>query len=222
MNGNGLSAGDVLALSKDNDGIFGGDGFAGVIMLLIVAGMFGGFGGFGWGGNNAGLTESFIDNRFTARDVFNTNTDVLTSANQTQRDILENRYTNELGVQNIIASQKDCCCATNQNIASVKYDNLLNTKDLQYQLNECCCTNRYEGLQHTNDLMTTMNANTQKILDKMCQSEIDALREKVSDLKTEISNRNQSSYMLNTMGRWYSYPSTTGCTGCPNYAQNLI
>ena len=62
MNGNGgLSAGDVLALSKNNDGIFGGEGFAGIIMLLIVAGLFGGS-GFGWG-KNSGKNETLIDNR---------------------------------------------------------------------------------------------------------------------------------------------------------------
>lgn len=47
MTGNGLSAGDVLALSKDNDG-FLGDGIWGIIMLLIIAGLFSG-NGFGCG-----------------------------------------------------------------------------------------------------------------------------------------------------------------------------
>ena len=36
MNGSGLSAGDVLALTRDRDDGFLGDGIWGIIMLLII------------------------------------------------------------------------------------------------------------------------------------------------------------------------------------------
>ena len=45
----------------------------------------------------------------------------------------------------------------------------------------------------------------------------------LKDDKKEISNRDQTSAILNTMGRWHGYPSC-GCnlSGCTTYSQNLI
>lgn len=187
MTGSGLSAGDVLALSRDNDGFFGGEGIWGIIMLLIIAGLFSG-NGFGWGNRDSGLTEEYIANQFTQRDLYNNNTNILDTKYALGTEILNNRYTNELGVQNIIASQKDCCCTTNRNIDSVRYDNLLNAKDMQYQLNECCCTLRAEGL-----------ANTQKILDKMCENEINQLRTDLQSAQLQISQLSQTANITNTL-----------------------
>lgn len=98
-----------------------------IVALLIIAGIFGnGFGGFG--GNNAGLTEEFLDNRLMARDTFNVNTNLLDTkyalgteimenrfncsqnACNTQKEILQSRYDNALGNQTILANQAQCCC----------------------------------------------------------------------------------------------------------------
>ena len=97
-----------------------------IVALLIIAGIFGnGFGGFG--GNNAGLTEEFLDNRLMARDTFNVNTNLLDTkyalgteimenrfncsqnACNTQKEILQSRYDNALGNQTILANQAQCC-----------------------------------------------------------------------------------------------------------------
>lgn len=127
MTGNGLSAGDVLALSKDNDG-FLGDGIWGIIMLLIIAGLFSG-NGFGWGNRDKGITEEYIANQFTQRDLYNNNTNILETKYALGTEILNNKYTNELGVQNIIASQKDCCCTTRYDAVSSRNTNQVLTTD---------------------------------------------------------------------------------------------
>ena len=57
MQGSGLTAGDVLALTKDDGMGFGGVG--GFILLFIFLMAIGG-NGFGWGGNNAGLALADI------------------------------------------------------------------------------------------------------------------------------------------------------------------
>lgn len=66
--------------------------------------------------------------------------------------------------------------------------NILNAKDLQYQLNECCCTLRAEGL-----------ANTQKILDKMCENEISQLRTDLQSAQLQISQLSQTANITNTL-----------------------
>ena len=74
---------------------------------------------------------------------------------------------------------------------------------LQKSLDNCCCENRLatcqtqnivqnEGNQtrfadanNTRDIITNATANTQAILDKLCQLEIDAKNDKISDLERQ-------------------------------------
>lgn len=97
-----------------------------IVALLIIAGIFGNGFGFG-GGNAAGVSEEFLDNRLMARDVFNTNDNVLTSACQTQRDVLESKYANQVSD-----------CNLSKEIMQNRYDNSLQTQTLSAQMAECC------------------------------------------------------------------------------------
>lgn len=184
----------TLDYSRNVDGYGCNDGFGSWWIIIILFALWGN-NGFGNRGNVA--TDEFVSSQFTQRDIFNTNTDVLTSANatqqaicQTQRDvldtkydlgtqILENRYSNALNTQNIVASQKDCCCETNRNIDSVRYDALLTAKDAQMQLAECCCKLEAQGL-----------ANTQKIIDLIQQDKIEQLRDQVFATNLALNTQN--------------------------------
>lgn len=79
---------------------------------------------------------------------------------------------------------------------------------LQSQLAQCCCDNRagIENLRFTvateacadraavndalRDVLTANTANTQKILDMMCQDKIDAKNEKIAELQAQINMQN--------------------------------
>lgn len=193
-----LSAADVGAVvgnNRDyNDGMYGGEWFWIIIILFA-------FWGNGFGNNNRDnlATTDFVSSEFTQRDIFNTNQNVsATGAGINERicdtkydlgtSILENRYTNQLGVQSIISSQKDCCCETNRNIDSVRYDNLLTAKDAQMQLADCCCRLEAGNL-----------ANTQKILDKLCENEIQQLRTDLQSAQLQISQLSQTNNIVNSL-----------------------
>ena len=62
----------------------------------------------------------------------------------------------------------------------------------------------------------------QKTRDLIQNNYIEGLRTALSDAKAEISNRDQTSSILNTMGRWHGYPSCGCGMGCTTYSQNLI
>lgn len=181
-----------------NNTDFGFGGIWGVIMLLIVAGLFGN--GFGFGGGNSGITETFLDNRLMARDVFNTNDNVLTSACQTQRDVLDSKYASQVSD-----------CNLSKEIMQNRYDNALQTQTLSAQMAECCCNTQ-----------KTIIEENQKTRDLIQNNYIEGLRTALSDAKAEISNRDQTSSILNTMGRWHGYPSCGCGMGCTTYSQNLI
>lgn len=208
MEHSGLSASDVLALTRDNDCLGGGQ-FWWVIVFLIVAAMFNG-NGFGFG-NRDGATNALIgEDEFIKRDIFNTNQNVSNTACQTQRDVLENRYSlgsqvqgnkYDLGAQiqnnrydlgsQIQENRFNCsqnACATQKEILQNRYDNALQTNTLQSQMQSCCCDLKAEGL-----------ANTQKILDKLCENEIAQLRTDLQSAQLQISQLSQTANITNTL-----------------------
>lgn len=204
MEHSGLSASDVLALTRDNDGMSGGN-FWWVIVFLIVASMFGGGLGFGFGGNGAIANDTLLNSEFIKRDIFNTNQNVSNSACQTQRDILESRYTNQLGLQQLQASQQNCCCETQKEILQSRYDSALGNQSLQAQMAQCCCDLRTEGLN-----------NTQKILDKLCENEINKLRSDLQSAQLQISQLSQTANITNTL-RPFPQPAYITCSPYQSY-----
>ena len=95
-----------------------------IILILLFAGR-----GFGWG-NGEGVQDNFISGEFIKRDILNTNQNVSATGWQTQRDILESRYTTELGFKDQLFAQQQCCCETNRNIDAVRAENFRNTCDI--------------------------------------------------------------------------------------------
>ena len=194
MNGNGLSAGDIMALTKDRDG--NAFDWSWIIGLLVIGGLFGGFGGgFGWGNRGAVANDTLLGEEFIKRDIFNTNQNVSNSACQTQRDVLESRYTTQLGLSELGANMQNCCCNTQKEILQNRYDNALQTNTLQAQIQNCCCDLKADGL-----------ANTQKILDKLCDNEINQLRTDLQAAQLQISQLSQTANITNTL-RPYPQPS---------------
>lgn len=198
---------DAIALQGNrgyNDGMWGGEWFWIIIILF-----------FAWGGNGFGRNNGFetdIDTRFLERDIFNTNQNVSNTACQTQRDVLESRYTTQLGFANAQAQNQACCCETQKEILQNRYDNALQTQTLSSQIASCCCDLRAEGL-----------ANTQKIIDLLQQDKIDQLRDQVYTTNLALNNANLANQIINSVRPFPQpayitcspYQSATGCGyGC--------
>ena len=179
-----LSAADVGAVVGNNrgynDGMWGGEWFWIIIILFA-------FWGNGFGNRNNGF-ETDIDTRFLERDIFNTNQNVSNTACQTQRDVLESRYTTQLGFANAQAQNQACCCETQKEILQNRYDNALQTQTLSSQMASCCCDLRAEGL-----------ANTQKIIDLIQQDKIDQLRDQVYTTNLALNNANLTNQIVNSI-----------------------
>lgn len=204
MNGNGLSAGDIMALTKDRDG--NAFDWSWIIGLLVIGGLFGGFGGgFGWG-NRGVAAETNIDTRFLERDIFNTNQNVSNSACQTQRDVLESRYTTQLGLSQLGANMQNCCCETEKEILQNRYDNALQTQTLSSQLASCCC-----------NLETAIHAEGETTRNQMLQDKIEQLREQVNTSNLALNSANLANQII-TAVRPTPVPSYLTCS--PYFAYN--
>lgn len=103
------------------------DGMGGSWFWIVIILLFGGR-GFGYGGE--GVQDNFISNEFIKRDLFNMQTSNQACCCETQKEILESRYTNQLGLQNLGQQMSNCCCETNRNIDSVRADAYKNTCEI--------------------------------------------------------------------------------------------
>lgn len=79
-------------------------------------------------------------------------------------------------------------CGTQKEVLQNRYDNALQTQTLSAQMAQCCCDLRAEGL-----------ANTQRILDKMCENEINQLRTDLQSAQLQISQISQTSNIVNAI-----------------------
>lgn len=171
-NNTGLTAADVGAIVNPRmgygcyDGGFGGDSWAWIILVILL----GGFGGFGYGrGNNDYITSAQFE-----------------SANQYQS--LDRQ------LSGITYGLADSTFALNNSITS-------EGRALQTQLSQCCCENkqltlenRYLAAQNTAAINANTTAQTQKILDKLCENEITTLRDKVGALELQAAVANVVRY----------------------------
>lgn len=88
---------------------------------------------------------------------------------------------------NTLGSQfADCCC-----------ENRLATADLKYTIATENCADRYEAAQNTRDIIESQNRNSQAILDKLCQLELDGVKaqveaknDRISELQTQLNMAN--------------------------------
>lgn len=193
----GLSAADVAAVTR-NDG-YDGWGNGGWIWIILLAFLFRGNWGGGCGGESPLVSEEFIK-----RDIFNTNQNVSNTACQTQRDVLENRYTNQL-----------CCCETQKEVLQSRYDSALQAQTIQAQLANCCC-----------DLKTAIHAEGEATRGLIQANTIQDLRDRLEQSQREnltntlvSSNQLQTQNLIGTL-RPFPQPAYITCSPYMSYGYN--
>lgn len=175
-----LSVADALALRNDG----GEDNWMWIIILFLFLFGFGGGGGFG--GNNVANSPSLqgMATRQDITDGFNfqkldngvngLSQGICNLGYEMAREMGNvNQTTQALGFQ-LQGAIDNCCCATNRNIDSVKFDAQLNTRAIM----EANCQN------------------TQKILDRISADKEQALYAKINGLELASTIQNQSQALL--------------------------
>lgn len=184
---------------------FGGDSGWWIILLFVLLGGFGnGFGGgFGggdlypWMNNSQNINDGFRDQMLGTQisGIQNSITsgfgDVATSLcggfagvnasiNGAQNAITQQMYQNTIadmersfGVQSQL---QNCCC-----------ENRAATADLKYTIATEACADRSAISDALRTVIAENNASTQKILDRMCQQEIDALKSQNIALQNQVN-----------------------------------
>ena len=194
-NNGGYSLADIAAATGNGNnggfGNFGGDG-AWVLLLFIIV-LMGGWGnGYGFGGNGAAATadvtadvqrgfdqsalinglagiNSTINNGFANAEVSrcNSQANILQTLNNNQANLSTQLNT-------IAMNQQNCCCENRAGLA-----------DLKYTVATEACADRSAISDALKDVIASNTANTQAILDKLCQQEIDALKAQNQQLQMQ-------------------------------------
>lgn len=194
---NGYSLSDVAALMNtrgDRDGFLNGNGILIILFFLIFGGGFGG--GFGGWGNSA-WANAGVQGALTRADL----NEGLNSLGTNQKlDALALEVNNDAhsletgmmsgfnGVTSAITDSRyamqNAFCETNRNIDALRYENARNT-----------C-----------DIIAAGTANTQKILDTMCQNTIQDLRDKITEQSQmlqsaafQVSQEQQNATLINAL-----------------------
>lgn len=161
-------------------------------MYLIWLAFFGGGGnGFGFGRNGQGLQDA----------------EIMGQLNAIRQTMADNQNANALGAG--IAGNHEQLHGIMQAICNASTSNQMSLKDLAAQIASCCCeqkttvlnqTNQLQAMlaaltnsmsqgfaqvgyatqQQTCDITNACNANTQRILDRMCCNEVQALRDQLA------------------------------------------
>ena len=189
-----------------NSGFFGGDGIWALVLLALLFNNGGWGNGFGGGGNNdfAWLSNGQKDIMTNTNNGF----DTLHLSNQLD--------TVNSGIYSLSNQLCNCCADMNSTVANGFYNaeisannramnQMQDTFALSRQFADCCCENRL-GIANLNstilsencadraaladglkDVLINQTANTQRILDQLCNDKIDAKNEKIADLERQLS-----------------------------------
>lgn len=225
------SLADIAAVTgnnRNNDGMWGGDGWWAIIIFAMIFGWGnGGWGGFGGNGNGVqgALTRGELCQDMNFQSLENAvrgvqqglcdgfyaqNTNLLTGFSNLQNTI-QNGFA---GVDNAV-----CTLGYNmqQGFNTMNVANMQNTNALQAQLADCCCTTQraIDGINYnmatntcaitnqmnnnTRDIIDSQNAGTRAILDYLCQDKIATLQQENQSLRLAASQSAQNNYLLSEL-----------------------
>jgi hypothetical protein len=169
------SLSDIAAAS--GEGGFGG-GNSWIVLIILFAMI------FGWGGNGfgnrveGGAGQVEMQNGFNNATVvgkldrlgdgisslgYELNNSIMGGFNQTQRDMCSGFTATDAAIQQARSDAQNCCCETNRNIDSVRYDAAINTAAIN----------------------ATTTAQTQKILDAICENRMAEMQSQINQLQMQ-------------------------------------
>lgn len=169
----GPTSGMPYAAGLQNNGGFGDSGWW-IILLFIIL-----FAGGGWGQNGGWSGDAGVQRGFDQASVMNG---------------ISNLQNGFIDVTAAIANSTN---AISQQLYANQIADMQNSFAMQNQFSNCCCENRLATSQTQNIIQAegaatrlAIQNQTQEILDKMCQQEIDALKAQNEALRTQVNMLN--------------------------------
>ena len=193
-------------------GGFGNAGFGdgSWIWIILILALFCGWGNNGNGGFGGGFNNEYAflsngqkeimqntNNGFNTlhlsdqvegvRDgIYGLSNQLCNCCSDTQSTIANGFYNAEIAANNRAVNQMQDTWALSRQFADCCCDNKLGIANLTSTILAENCADRAALAEGVRDIVTNQTANTQRILDQLCQDKIDAKNEKIVDLQREI------------------------------------
>ena len=189
-----LSIADAMALRGGNDNY--GYGMGGWWMIILFALIFNGNGFWGNRGvNGEPVTEAGLCNAMNFNNLENSvgrlNDSQQAGFNGIQRDLCQGFAAINAGINQVRFDNQQCCCETQR---------LLDRND-------------YNAAMNTASINANTTAGIQKVLDKLCENETNALRARVQQLELQSAMCGVVRYPTMTTYATNCNPFFSGC-GC--------
>ena len=176
-----------------DDGFGMGGGWMWIIVLFLF--LFGFGGGGMWGNRGQGLTQMEMQQGFDTQEIVRKLDGInygLCQGFYAQNTTMLNGFAGvTTAVRDAQFAAQQCCCETNRNIDSV----------------------RYEAQKNVCDITTAIHAEGEATRALIQQNEMQALRDKVSELQLAQSQCAQNAYLTGTL-RPYPVPAYPVCGPC--------
>ena len=176
---NGMNTTMLVTPNGGGMGGFGQDGWW-IILLLLLVGAGGWNNGFGGGGNmpyfmgtnTANDVQRGFDQSAIITGINGINSNLTNGFAQTQASLANQSF-------NLSSQLANCCCENRLGLANLNATVLAEN-----------CADRVAVSDGIRDILTNQNANTQRILDQMCNDKIDAKNERISELERQLTMAN--------------------------------
>ena len=187
----------------NNSGFGFGNGWEGIIGLLVIAGLFGGGwgNGFGFGGNRGGAcaTQADLSAGFANSEIMSDLNDIILGQ-ATMQNFINQGFA---GLNNTITTG---FAGVNNAVCTLGYQNQAGFNDLSRQIADCCCTTQraidsvnFNNAKNTCDIIRAGQDNTRAILDYLTTEKIASLQAENSGLKAQISNDRQTANIVSEL-----------------------
>ena len=199
----GYNLSDIAAVTRNGDGMFGGDGAWWLILLFLFAG-WGGNGGFG--GNETvrdavsyGFDINNLENGIRGLEhgicdgFYDMNTSLLTGFGNVAMSNMQNTNAITSQLSNMAAQQADCCCDTQRlierGLCEVNYNILTQSNATNTNIANAA-----------RDIIENNNNGVRSILDFLTQDKIASLQAENQNLRLTASQQAQNAFLINQLG----------------------
>jgi hypothetical protein len=202
----GASVPLVANLDGNNNGMFGGDGLWGLIIILALlcwgGNGFGGIGGFGGGRNGyvepcatqadvrAAVDQQTLISKLDqqtyglADSTYALNNSITNGFHGVDNAICNLGYNVQSGFNGLSAQLAQCCCDNRAAISEVRYD-----------METQACDTRNLIQNTTRDIIDNANANNRALLDFLVNDKISTLQAENQSLKFKASQAEQNAFI---------------------------
>ena len=162
---NNLSLADIAAVSGKEGASGGGLWIFALLILLLIGAGGGGFFGGSVASNAMTQADLCMNSQFQNlnQNVNDIGQRQFMQANEHTKDIATASAAMLTGFDTVGSKIDNCCCETNRNIDSVKFD----------------------MANYVASINATSTANAQKILDKMCENQMSAMQNEIQTLRLQ-------------------------------------